>query len=89
MGNFCYGGNKNPSDKDSMIFQQTFTFVDGILQEDAKDIRAIPCRLSGSTEKNDYCPVILSGEDAEKVIGHLNKYSEEFGLSFDREGYLQ
>lgn len=89
MGNFCYGGNKNPSDKDSMIFQQTFTFVDGILQEDAKDIRAIPCRLSGSKEKNDYCPVILSGEDAEEVIGHLNKYSGEFGLSFDQEGYLQ
>lgn len=26
LGNFCFGGNKNPSDKDSGIFTQTFTF---------------------------------------------------------------
>ena len=25
LGNFCFGGNPNPSDKDCMIFQQTFT----------------------------------------------------------------
>lgn len=25
LGNFCFGGNKNPSDKDCMIVQQTFT----------------------------------------------------------------
>ena len=89
MGNFCYGGNKNPADKDSMIFQQTFTFVDGVLQEDTKNIRAIPCRLSGSTSKNDYSPVVLTGEDAAEVIDHLNTYSEEFGIAFDNDGYLQ
>lgn len=89
MGNFCYGGNKNPADKDSMIFQQTFTFVDGVLQEDTKNIRAIPCRLSGSTSKNDYSPVVLTGEDAAEVIDHLNIYSEEFGIAFDNDGYLQ
>ena len=27
MGNFCYGGNRNPSDKDSMIFQQTLNLL--------------------------------------------------------------
>lgn len=26
LGNFCFGGNKNPSDKDTGIFTQTFTF---------------------------------------------------------------
>lgn len=26
LGNFCFGANRNPSDKDTMIFQQTFTF---------------------------------------------------------------
>ena len=29
LGNFCFGGNKNPSDKDTMIFQQTFTVENG------------------------------------------------------------
>ena len=26
LGNFCFGGNSTPSDTDSMIVQQTFTF---------------------------------------------------------------
>lgn len=87
MGNFCYGGNKNPSDKDSMIFQQTFTFLDGVLQEETS-IRAIPCRLSSVTNRNDYCPAILYGEEAEAWAARFNEYSEEFGLTFDAEGYL-
>ena len=87
MGNFCYGGNKNPAEKSSMIFQQTFTFVDGVLQEDTS-IQAIPCRLSSTTKRNDYCPVILSGDDAVAWAEEMNGYCEEFGLQFDAEGYL-
>ena len=87
MGNFCYGGSKNPKEKDSMIWQQTFTFVDGVLQEETT-VKAIPCRLSTQTNKNDYCPTILTGEEAEQVINNLNKYSEEFGIKFDAEGNL-
>ena len=35
LGNFCFGGNKNPSDKDTMIFQQTFTIdADGKVADD-------------------------------------------------------
>lgn len=89
MGNFCYGGSKNPKEKDSMIFQQTFTFVDGVLQENTTDIRAIPCRLSGKNSKNDYSPVILEGDEAAETIQNLNSYSEEFGIAFDNEGYLK
>lgn len=89
MGNFCYGGSKNPKEKDSMIFQQTFTFVDGVLQENTTDIRAIPCRLSGKTSKNDYSPVILDGDEAAETIQSLNSYSKEFGIAFDNEGYLK
>lgn len=89
MGNFCYGGSKNPKEKDSMIFQQTFTFVDGVLQENTTDIRAIPCRLSGKTSKNDYSPVILDGDEVAETIQNLNSYSEEFGIAFDNEGYLK
>lgn len=88
MGNFCYGGNKNPEEKDSMIFQQTFTFADGELVTDTDAIRVIPCRLSSSTDKNDYCPMIAEGEMAEETIGNLNGYCEEFGIRFDVDGYL-
>ena len=34
LGNFCFGGNSGPSDMDCMIFQQTFTVVDGQAQTD-------------------------------------------------------
>jgi len=87
MGNFCYGGSLNPSDKDSMIFQQTFTFIDGVLQGETQ-VRAIPCRLSSVKKKNDFCPTLLLGEEAEEWVSHLNQYSERYGLRFDAEGYL-
>ena len=52
LGNFSYGGNKNPDDKDSAIFQQTFTLVDGELT-DEMDAKFIPCSLSGKKNKNN------------------------------------
>lgn len=85
MGNFCYGGNKNPDDKETMIWQQTFTFVDGVLQEDS-DVTIIPCRLSSVSTTNDYCPVVVEGEEAENIIKHINERSEEFGVKFDNNG---
>ena len=37
LGNFCFGGNKNPGDKDSMIFQQTFELTeDGKLVDNGR-----------------------------------------------------
>lgn len=78
MGNFCFGGNKNPSDKDSMIFQQTFTIRDGkILSYD--DFNVIPCSISSVTNVNDYQPTILEGAEAERVLNKINEISA--GLS--------
>ena len=85
LGNFCYGGNKNPADKDSGIFQQTFTLVDGELQHDV-NARFIPCFLSGSTNRNDYQPTLATGEEYDRIIQKINSYSEVFGLTFDDEG---
>ena len=78
MGNFCFGGNKNPSDKDSMIVQQTFTIRDGeILSYD--DFNVIPCSISSATNVNDYQPTILDGTEAERVLNKINEISA--GLS--------
>ena len=75
MGNFCFGGNMNPGDKDTMIFQQTFTFEeDGLVLDD--NINIIPCRLSSVTDKNDYCPTPLEGSEKERVMDKIEKYSE-------------
>jgi poly-gamma-glutamate synthesis protein (capsule biosynthesis protein) len=88
MGNFCFGGNRNPSDKDSMIFQQTYTFIDGEKQEDT-DIRVIPCSISSVSDRNDYQPTPLTGSEGQRVIDRLNLYSSDFGIEFDYDGYLK
>lgn len=78
LGNFCFGGNKNPSDKDTMIFQQTFTVTaDGAEIND--NINIIPCSLSSVSSKNDYCPTPLEGSEAQRVLDKIDRYSE--GLS--------
>lgn len=85
LGNFCYGGSKNPADKDSGIFQQTFTLVDGVLQADM-DARFIPCTLSGIEEYNDYQPTPAQGERFTQIIEKMNGYNEEFGFALNPDG---
>lgn len=87
LANFCYGGNRNPKDKDTMIFQQTFTFVDGEKQED-KNIRIIPCSLSSVTTVNNYQPTPAEGEEAMRIVDRINLYSKTYEVAFDYEGYL-
>ncbi len=87
LGNFCFGANRNPVDKDTMIFQQTFVFVDGIRQEEAP-VQVIPCSVSSLKERNDYRPTPAQGEEAERILQRINTYSRELGAAFDTEGYL-
>lgn len=85
LGNFCYGGSKNPTDKDCGIFQQTFTLVDGQLVLDT-DIQVIPCSISSVSTKNDYHPVLLQGTEFERVIEKINGYSQQFGFALNADG---
>ncbi len=85
LGNFCFGANRNPEDKDTMIVQQTFTFVDGEKQEEAP-FRIIPCSVSSVTSRNDFKPTPAQGEEAKRIIGRVNEYSKEFGVQFDESG---
>ena len=74
LANFCFGGNKNPSDKDTMIFQQKFTFRNGELIED--DVTTvIPCSVSSVSNKNNYQPTPLTGAAAERVMNRIQTYS--------------
>lgn len=89
LGNFCFGGNKNPSDKNTMMFQQTFTIVDGKVQTGDIDARIIPCRLSSVNGYNDYQPTVAEGETKQKIIDLVNEYSSSYSeLSFSPEGTL-
>lgn len=74
LGNFCFGGNRNPSDKDTIIFQQTFTVVDSEVAVD-DNINIIPCSLSSTTTRNDFQPMILSGDEKDRVAEKLQDIS--------------
>ncbi|SHK54229.1 CapA family protein [Tepidibacter formicigenes] len=74
LGNFCFGGNRNPSDKDTFIFQQTFTFENNELVNSSKNI--IPCSISSIKSRNDYKPTPLTGEEKARVLNKIDNLSE-------------
>lgn len=88
LANFCFGANRNPEDKDTMIFQQTFTFVDGVKQENV-EASVIPCSVSSVTSRNNFQPTPLEGDEAVRVIGRLNEYSAQLGVSVLEDGTVQ
>jgi len=74
LANFCFGGNNNPVDKDTMIFQQTFTFDEGVLQ-DTNETSIIPARVSSVNTHNDFRPTVAEGEAAERIIEKIQSLS--------------
>ncbi len=75
LGNFCFGGNSNPSDKDCLVFQQTFT-VDGDDVADDDDIDVIACLLSSTSSTNNYQPTLAEGTDKERIEEKLEESNE-------------
>lgn len=88
LGNFCFGGNTNPADKDTMILQQTFTFVNGKKKADNK-LKIIPCCLSSTKEYNNYQPTISKGKEKSRIIQKINGYSKPYGVQFDKNGKVK
>ncbi|WP_406769081.1 CapA family protein [Candidatus Clostridium stratigraminis] len=78
LGNFCFGGNKNPSDKDTFILQSNFKFENKKLI--SYGIRVIPCSISSVSYKNDYCPILLTENKKDAFLKRINSYS--FNLNF-------
>ena len=75
LGNFSFGGNKNPSDKDSVIYQQTLNFEDGkLVSLDTPNL--IPCSISSVSYRNNFQPTPLEGDNATRVLNRIKKYSE-------------
>lgn len=87
LGNFCFGGNKNPKDKNSMIVQAVFPLTDGTVSGDA-ELKIIPCTISSVTTRNDYCPMVADEKKSAYIIQEMNAYSEQFGISIDAAGIV-
>lgn len=88
LGNFCFGGNTNPSDKDSMIFQLTFHFEDGKLTA-TNNAKVLPCSISSSSSTNDFQPRVLTGSEGSRVLNKISTRSRTWGISVDSDGTVQ
>ena len=82
LANFCFGGNSNPSDKDTMIFQQTFT-VTGDQVETDDVVNIIPCSISSESGYNNYQPIPAEGDEKNRIQQRIDEYSA--GLSDSAE----
>ncbi|MFO0585887.1 MAG: CapA family protein [Polyangiaceae bacterium] len=75
LGNFVFGGNSNPADKDSMIYQEVFAKEGGAVV--SKENRVIPVSISSVSTRNDFHPVLLEGAAKERVLGRVREYSDK------------
>lgn len=88
LGNFMFGGNRNPDDKDTFVFQQTFHLENGELT-DTKEINVVPFSISSQTNRNDYRPTMLEGAERDrvkqKIIDVSNKINGSDWLKYETE----
>ncbi len=74
MGNFCFGGNQNPRDKDTMLISQTFTFTDGHLT--GEDYKVVPCSISSVTTRNNYQPTPVTDNEKIRIADKIKLFSQ-------------
>lgn len=72
LGNFSFGGNTNPRDKDSAIAQAVIEQVDGTYK--VTGIEFIPCSITSESNKNNFQPVPLekNSEAYTRVMSKLD-----------------
>lgn len=75
LSNFCFGGNKNPQDKDTFIYQQTFNFDDDKLVG-IEEPKIIPCSISSQSNVNNYQPTPATGSEAGRINNKLKDISK-------------
>lgn len=75
LGNFSFGGNRNPKDKDSIILQQIF-LINSKGEIEKIEMNIIPVSISSQKDRNDYKPTILEGEEKSRVLKKLEMLSK-------------
>lgn len=84
LANFCFGGNTNPVDKDTMIFQQTFVFHKGKLSKKST-AEVIPCSVSSTDGINNYQPAPAKGKKKARILKKINNFCQPLGVSLKKE----
>ena len=81
LGNFCFGGNSNPTDKDTFILQTYFNVRDNNIID--RTYKIIPVTVSSVDYKNDYIPTIAEGQRKSNI------YSRIYNLSPSIQGIIE
>lgn len=89
LGNFCFGGNTNPPDKDTMIFQQTFAFHKDKMSKKKSTVKIIPCSISSTNGINNYQPMPAKGKKRTRILRKIDKLCRPLGLTLkNKKGKL-
>lgn len=72
LGNFCYGGSRNPPDKDTIIYQYILEITPDTHVIVGESSNIIPARLSGVSSHNNYQPIVATGSEAERILEKYN-----------------
>lgn len=80
LGNFCFGGNTNPDDKDCLIFQQTFTVTgDTVAKND--DVDFIAASVSTETDRNTYQPILAEGDEKARIEAKVQEAADRIAAA--------
>ena len=82
LGNFIFGGNSNPRDKDALIAQAKIE-IDG--EKKNIELKLIPVSISSTKDRNDYRPMILEGSEKQRVIDKINALSKDLNFKYIEE----
>lgn len=92
LGNFCFGGNFNPREHNTMLVQLDFEVTEDESGEGVQTLKdwqmkIIPCRITTAEGYNNYQPTPVEGELAEDVMRVLTERSGEIIDSLLYSGY--
>lgn len=73
LGNCSFGGNLYPRDYDGCLLRVTLGFAQG--ERQAEEVSLHPIRISGAKGHNNYQPILLKGEEAQRVITKMQSTS--------------
>ncbi|MDE6567239.1 MAG: CapA family protein [Lachnospiraceae bacterium] len=89
LANFCFGGNTDPVDKDTMIFQQSFVFRGKKLSKSKSKAKVIPCSVSSTSSINNYQPTVASGKNKQRILKKIDRYCQPLGVTLrDKNGKI-
>ena len=83
LGNFCFGGNFNPRDKDTFILQVKYKLKNG--EPESYGIKVIPTSISSVDYINDYQPTPMEGDNKARLLKKLNNLSKNAGFNISDE----